>query len=78
MIAAPTWHGTLADACDCDACPQCGVSGALTLLTSRARYYACGSCAARWSVSRLAADCHGADGMNVRSHGHGRHQHLTS
>jgi len=52
MIAAPTWHGTLADACDSDACPQCGVSGALTLLTSRVRYYACGSCAARWSVSR--------------------------
>ena len=52
MIAAPTRHDTLADACDCEACPRCGVPGALTLLTSRTSYYACGSCAARWSVSR--------------------------
>jgi hypothetical protein len=36
-----------------DACPRCGtVAGLPTLLTSMTRYYACGGCAARWSVTR--------------------------
>jgi hypothetical protein len=36
-----------------DACPRCGTAAAVpTLLTSMTSYYACGSCAARWSVTR--------------------------
>jgi hypothetical protein len=35
------------------ACPRCGTAPeATTLLTSMTRYYACGSCEARWSVAR--------------------------
>jgi formate dehydrogenase maturation protein FdhE len=38
---------------DADVCPQCGTAPkATTLLTSMTRYYACSSCAARWSVAR--------------------------
>ena len=53
MIAAPVRDHTVPVACKSDLCPQCGTAnGALTLLTSMTRYYACGSCATRWSVAR--------------------------
>jgi hypothetical protein len=53
MIAARTHDATGPGADDTDACPRCGrARGALTLLTSMTSYYACGSCAARWSVAR--------------------------
>ena len=53
MIAAPTRDDTASGDCDSDACPRCGTApGAPTLLTSMTSYYACGSCAARWSVAR--------------------------
>ena len=36
-----------------DPCPRCGTArGTPTLLTSMMSYYACGNCAARWSVAR--------------------------
>ena len=53
MNAAATHDATGPGARDSDACPRCGTArAALTLLTSMTRYYACGSCAARWSVAR--------------------------
>ena len=53
MIAAPGRAATGPGADDKDACPKCGTApGALTLLTSMTSYFACGSCAARWSVAR--------------------------
>ena len=53
MIAAPPRDPTGSGAGDSDACPRCGTApGAPTLLTSMTSYYACGSCAARWSVAR--------------------------
>ena len=53
MIAAAPRDATGRDDGDGDTCPQCGTApGPPTLLTSMTRYYACGSCAARWSVTR--------------------------
>lgn len=53
MTTAPVRDCTLPVACKNDACPQCGTAnGTPTLLTSMTRYYACGSCATRWSVAR--------------------------
>jgi formate dehydrogenase maturation protein FdhE len=53
MTAARRRDDTAPVACDSDACPHCGTApGARTLLTSMARYYACGNCATRWSVAR--------------------------
>ena len=53
MTDAPTRDATGSSACDSDACPRCGTArAAQTLLTSMTRYYACGNCAARWSVAR--------------------------
>ena len=52
-MAAPTRDDTMPGDCDSDACPRCGTApGARTLLTSMTSYYACGRCAARWSVAR--------------------------
>ena len=53
MIAAPTRDATGPGVRDSDACPRCGTApGTPALLTSMTSYYACGSCAARWSVAR--------------------------
>ena len=53
MIAPAGLDATGARAGAGAACPRCGTPpGQTTLLTSMNRYYACGSCPARWSVAR--------------------------
>lgn len=53
MIPAPVRDQAEPPVYESDACPQCGTANATpTLLTFMTRYYACGSCATRWSVAR--------------------------
>ena len=56
MIAAPGRAATgpgAGDVAKKDACPRCGTApGTPALLTSMTSYFACGNCAARWSVAR--------------------------
>jgi formate dehydrogenase maturation protein FdhE len=53
MMAAPTRDDTVPNGRSRGACPQCGtVPDGPSLLTSMTRYYVCGRCAARWSVTR--------------------------